>query len=84
MSISTGALFPNDLAEDPNEDDVFNREEVVTPKDINVHGSLDSAIGREGEGDRSHDPLILHDLADGSAADTEGIPLHDVVRTNVH
>ena len=75
----TGALFPNDLAEDPNEDDVFNREEVVTPKDINVHSTLDGAIG-EGEGDRSHDPLILHDLTDkSSGADTDGIPLHDMV-----
>lgn len=78
----TGALFPRDLTEDPNEDDVFNREEVVTPKDINVHGTLDGAVSglSEGEADRSHDPLILHDLTDRSTEqDGEGIPLYDMV-----
>ncbi len=77
-----GALFAHNLAEDPNEDDVFNREEVVTPKDIDVHGA-GGLGGDEGEADRSHDPLLLHDLPErGGEEAGEGIPLRDMVSTS--
>ncbi len=71
-----GAL---DLPEDPNEDEVFNREEVVTPKDITVHEDTFSSGGggHVGSHDQSHDPLILQDLSD--QASSEAIPLSDLV-----
>ncbi len=73
--ISAGAL---DLHEDPNEDDVFNREEVVTPKDITVHEDTFSSGGPGDKShDQSHDPLILQDLSD--QASSEAIPLSDLV-----